>query len=103
MRADLQALARYTYPAGAAAFMQEICLAEDGRPFALTAWEREVTRAIYERENRPRVGIVGTPRGGNRHSQQGEDCRDRHHLSESPIAPRATGKTRRETPRTPAW
>jgi len=63
MRADLNALARYVYPKGAPHFMQEICPAEDGGPFTLTKWEREVTCAIYEMQTRPRVAIVGTPRG----------------------------------------
>jgi hypothetical protein len=63
MRADRQALARYTYPTGALAFMQELCPTEGGQPFTPTEWELEATRAIYESQVRPRVALVGLPRG----------------------------------------
>lgn len=63
MRADRQALARYTYPTGALAFMQELCPTEGGHPFTPTEWELEATRAIYEGQIRPRVALVGLPRG----------------------------------------
>jgi len=63
MRADRQALARYTYPTGALAFMRELCPTEGGHPFVPTAWELEATRAVYEGEIRPRVALIGLPRG----------------------------------------
>lgn len=63
MRLDARALARYRYPTGALAFMQEICPVEGGRPLEPVSWEIEATRTVYESEVRPRVALIGLPRG----------------------------------------
>lgn len=63
MRGDLRTLARYRYPAGALPFMRELCPTEDGRPFSPVSWEVTATRALYEAEVRPRVAVLGFPRG----------------------------------------
>jgi len=74
MRADTKALARYRYPAGALPFMRELCPTENGKPFAPVPWETTATKGIYESPVRPRVALIGLPRGYGKTEWLGRLC-----------------------------